>query len=209
MTYPQGKNLCAKPKFNTCHGMLNTCQYISIHTDYTYHMIPDTHQYQISLERKFSPRGYVLACSVVCIGKYWHVIKTNTGQCMPIFLICIGKYFGLYWHVLRYVLYKSRYWLVYWLVLACSQYWCIKHGLKDSRALHQNISIVQVLVCIVQVFGMYCEMIPVNTSITCNTGQCTQCRPIHEIRIKSIRANIAICMLYGSIHTVLTDTSNT
>ena len=61
------------------------------------------------------------------LDKYWYVSKANTGQyCQykPIIWICIGQYYGLYWHVLRLVLHK--YWLVYWPVLAGIhwQNWC-------------------------------------------------------------------------------------
>ena len=48
---------------------------------------------------------------------------------------------------------------------------CIKYDLKGNIALNQNVCIVQVLVCIVQIFGM----IPVNTSTYINHQWTTQC----------------------------------
>ena len=76
----RGENPCAEPKFNTCHYLPNTCQYIPIHT--TIHASLLFARY---IAHGFSPSIQVLACILVCTGMYCHVLCNDTSQYKQIY----------------------------------------------------------------------------------------------------------------------------
>ena len=83
-TYPQGENLCAAPKFDTCHYIPNTCQYMPIHTTIHTKYIPILDWCSIVESiQVFAPRAE---------DSYWHVFRYV--------LVCIMQVFSMYYEII-------------------------------------------------------------------------------------------------------------
>ena len=92
-----GEKQCAEPKFNTCHYIPNTCQYIQIHNT--------IHASYIPIQDRSSTRVFAQHTSIgMYPGMYWYVlcIHTNTHTCLPI-QVSTAKYIPIQTHTDKYL----------------------------------------------------------------------------------------------------------